>query len=46
MWPREGDSKMAMHKTGKGMESKAGKLKIHGGFKSDGAAVKSGPKKK
>ncbi len=36
---------MAMHKTGS-MTSKSGKLKIHGGFKMDGAAVKSGPKKK
>lgn len=25
---------MAKHKTEKGMESKAGKLKIHGGFKA------------
>lgn len=36
---------MAKHKTEKkGMESKAGKLKIHGGFKS--AEAMKGPRKK
>lgn len=40
---------MAMHKTekkSKGMESKAGKLKIHGGFKSEESMKKEAPRKK
>ena len=33
------------HKTEKGMESKTGKLKIHGGFKSEEHMKKGGEKK-
>ena len=47
LWPsQKGEIRGVMALTKKGMESRTGKLKIHGGFKSDGAAVKGGPKKK